>query len=89
MGTDLRKIAIDNGLIDPENDVMDQSGFDVAMPTKTLDLKTIARLRRKAVVTFYLRPNYIFKRIISIKNGYDFYNQFSNAFAIVKKLFSR
>lgn len=87
MGTDLRKIAIEKGLIDPENDVMDQSGFDVAMPTNSIDIKRLSRLRQKAVISFYLRPHYIFKRVLSIKSGYDFYNQFRNAFSIVRNLF--
>ena len=62
-GTPFREQALRLGLIDPDFEIMDQSGNPVAMPTLTLDRQQVAALRRRALRSFYGRPGYWQERL--------------------------
>lgn len=65
-GTQLRRIAIEAGLIRSDHADFDHSGQTVSMPSKHLSKNDLMVLRKKAIREFYLRPSYILKRIRSI-----------------------
>jgi hypothetical protein len=50
---------------------MDQAGETISMRTKYLAKEEMARLRRKAIKSFYLRPKYILKRALAIRTPYE------------------
>lgn len=68
MGTELRKKALEKKLITEDNQTMDQSGSYITLNTSTLTREEIVKLRKKAYKSFYLRPRYLLKRLISIRS---------------------
>jgi len=70
-GTGVRKRAIEMGLADPKQIAMDQAGENIAMPTRHLSRDEMAVLRRRAIRSFYLRPQYIIKRALALRTGYE------------------
>jgi len=70
-GTGMRQHAVASGLISPETRVMDQSGSSIAMPSLHLSRERIYELRNKAVRDFYLRPAYLWRRLIGIRSMYE------------------
>lgn len=83
MGTDLRREAVSLGIVDGDLAVMDQSGGDIAMPTKGLSKEEVLRYKKLAVRTFYLNPRYLLRRLSKIRSLYDFTRQFGQAAALV------
>lgn len=83
-GTDLRKEALASGLIDDESITMDQSGTEIAMPTKHLTQAQVRTFRRKAVRQFYLRPGYILRRLRKIKSWHEFAQNITNAIWLLR-----
>jgi radical SAM superfamily enzyme YgiQ (UPF0313 family) len=67
-GTKLRSQAVAMGLVNADIKVMDQSGTFIAMPTSHLSAEQLRRLRREAIVRFYLRPKYLAKRLRSLSS---------------------
>lgn len=67
-GTELRSIAIKEGLIKSEAINFDHSGKTVSMPSKYLSGKEIMALKKKAVREFYFRPSYILKQLSKPKS---------------------
>jgi hypothetical protein len=45
---------------------MDQAGLRVAMPTQHLSREEVMRLKRNAIVRFYLRPSYLWRRLTTV-----------------------
>lgn len=88
VGTALRRNAVSEGLIDSAEMVMDQSGVTIAMPTRTLDRDTVKRLRTEAIRSFYLRPGYLWRRLVSIRSWYELREQISEGMVLVKDIFS-
>ena len=88
-GTDLREEAISCGLATEEDVSMDQSGTSIAMPTKHLSREQVLRLRRRAVMAFYLRPGYLIGRLLRLRTGYEFVQNVKHAIALFKKTFSK
>jgi radical SAM superfamily enzyme YgiQ (UPF0313 family) len=84
-GTELRGEALANGLAAADCEKMDQSGGEIAMPTKTLSRDEVLSYRRKAVFTFYLRPRYILLRLRSMRTRADFVRQARQALALIRK----
>ncbi|MEW6039945.1 MAG: radical SAM protein [Elusimicrobiota bacterium] len=85
MGTEMRDDAIMLGLVDQNKKVMDQSGSEVAMPTKKLTRKQVDAYRRKAVFSFYFRPSYILNRLLKLKDIKSFTRQIKQAIALVRQ----
>lgn len=68
-GTELRQMAIKEGLIRKEQIEFDHSGRRVSMPSKYLSKGELISLKKKAVREFYLRPFYILKKL-TIKKSF-------------------
>ena len=86
-GTDLRKEAITLGLINENFDIMDQSGTEIAMSTKTLSKQDILNFRRKMVIKFYFRLKYIVNKLKKIKNLKDLIKKINQALFLIKNTF--
>jgi len=83
MGTPLRDEAIALGMVDKDLAVMDQSGSDIAMPSRGLTRAEILGYRRKAVFVFYFNARYILRRLARIRSVYDLVRQLRQAAALV------
>jgi len=84
-GTGLRREAIDLGLATEDVTIMDQSGTEVSMATKTLSREQIGRFRRKAVFTFYFRPSYLLRRLRAVSSWQDFMRNARQAVSLVRQ----
>ncbi|WP_431165832.1 B12-binding domain-containing radical SAM protein [Tenacibaculum halocynthiae] len=87
--TSFRSEALEKGLIDDSLEVMDQSGNEVTIGTGVLSRKELQKLKNKAYKSFYFRPEYLFKRVISISNWTEFKIHLIEGFYIFKGLFSK
>lgn len=67
-GTELRRIAIKENLIQKEQLVFDHSASKASMASKYLSQKELSKLQRRAVREFYFRPSYIFKKIARVRS---------------------
>jgi radical SAM superfamily enzyme YgiQ (UPF0313 family) len=83
-GTLLRKDAKEQGLIDDLR-VMDQAGLQVAMPTQHLSRDAVMRLKRKAILRFYLRPSYLWKRVTSVRSFQELVAQIQEGAALLSR----
>ncbi len=83
VGTDLRAEAVYSRLIPEDFNVMDQSGTTIAMPTKHLTKKDLARYRKQAIRTFYFRSSYIFRRLSKMRVR-DFLKTLKNFVGLVR-----
>ena len=81
-GTALREEAIALGMVDRDFNVMDQSGLNIAMPSKGLTKEEILAYRRKAVSIFYFNARYILRRLTKIRTLYDFTRQLRQLIAL-------
>jgi Fe-S oxidoreductase len=66
-GTLLREIAIGDGVVRKDSIVFDHSGRSVSTLSKHLSKEELKRLRKRAILEFYLRPSYILRHIAGIK----------------------
>ncbi len=82
-GTPFRKRAIDLGLVEATDLVMDQGGADVALPTRTLDRAAMLDLKKRMVRRFYLRPSYLLKRLRTAKSLYELKAQAREGLALL------
>lgn len=71
MGTALRQQAIGEGLIDAGLATMDQTGLRIAMPSRHLTTAQLQEIRVRAVREFYLRPQYLWRRLAGISSCYE------------------
>ena len=62
-GTPFRARALELGLADRGDLVMDQGGADAFLPTRTLDRAGMLALKKRMVRRFYLRPSYLWRRL--------------------------
>jgi radical SAM superfamily enzyme YgiQ (UPF0313 family) len=80
--TNLRKRAIQKGwVVDPKT--MDQSGSFAVMGNDSLSLRDIERLKNKAIREFFLRPSYLWKRLINVRTLYELKKLFRGGWAII------
>jgi len=70
-GTTFRERALELGLCDAEELVMDQGGEEGCLPSRTLTADDVVRLKRRFNRLFYLRPSYLWKRLRSIGSPYE------------------
>ena len=68
---------------------MDQSGTYAVMGSKYLSKADVERLVREALLRFYLRPGYLFRRLFSIRSMYDVKRYLRSGFAVVESVFWR
>lgn len=83
LGTELRDQALAQNLVQADFQIMDQSGTTVAMPTRHLTVDEVAGYRRKAIRTFYFRPEYIFRRLYKMRPA-DAAKMFRNMMGLIK-----
>lgn len=67
-GTDLRKRAIESGLITGGQLNFDHSGRLACMPSKSLSAGELLKFKLKATREFYLRPSYLLRRLTAIRS---------------------
>lgn len=84
MNTPLRQDAIKKGLINPELLIMDQTGSSIAMPTNYLTTEQVQKLKKKAIMDFYLRPSYLWNRLKKISSFYELKEQIYEGWALLR-----
>jgi radical SAM superfamily enzyme YgiQ (UPF0313 family) len=89
MGTPLRQKAIRECLISPDLVSMDQAGEEVAMPTRHLTKEQVKRIRNRAMLGFYLRPGYLWQRVVSIRTWYELREHLSEGWYLLKGIWQR
>jgi anaerobic magnesium-protoporphyrin IX monomethyl ester cyclase len=83
-GTPLRAQAKAAGLIGDLR-VMDQSGETVAMATHSLSREAVLRLKRRAILAFYLRPAYLWRRLVSVRSLWELRAQVAEGLALLSR----
>ena len=86
MGTGLRQKALEEKLITKDVQIMDQAGTFVAMGSKYLTKKQVSKLRRRAIITFYFRPWYVWNRFRNLRSWPEFKTQFLEAYHLTLNL---
>ncbi len=84
--TSFREEAIEQGLIQKDEKVMDQSGSFITMGTGKVSQEELALLKKKAYRKFYFRPRYIAKRIAGLKNWQEFKSHAYEGFYMLKNI---
>ena len=85
--TELRKKAIKKGLIKKDMEIIDQSGDTISMATGNLSKKDLEKIKKKAYISFYLRPTYFIQRLSKLRSFDEFKIQVRQAFSMVKNVF--
>jgi len=88
-GTRLRQRALREGLLDPDQVVMDQSGFEPVLPTRGLTPEQLRAWRRRAVARFYLRPTYLWRRLSRLRTAGELAVQAREAAGLLRNLATR
>lgn len=88
-GTEIRRRALELGLVEPDTIVMDQAGETITMRTKYLSKEEMAELRRKAIKSFYLRFGYILKRAVSVRTLYEAKTTIREGMEVLKSVLGR
>ena len=70
-GTPFRAQALELGLAQRDDLVMDQGGAQAFLPTRTLDREAMLALKKRMVRRFYLRPSYLWRRMRSVKSLWE------------------
>jgi hypothetical protein len=89
MGTPLRQQAINQKLISPALQVMDQSGSEVAMPTLTLRRDQIDAMHQRAVREFYFNTQYLLRRLRSLRSLDEARIQLRQGYGLLKNYLNR
>jgi len=82
-GTPFRAQAVELGLCDPNDLVMDQGGADAFLPTRTLDRDAMLHLKKQMIRRFYLRPAYLWRRLRNTANLYELRAQAREGLALL------
>ncbi|MBN1478450.1 radical SAM protein [Candidatus Sumerlaeota bacterium] len=72
-GTELHRIAVEEGLIEPDELPVEAYG-QPAFPSKTLSREDLRRERLRALRRYYLRPRYILRTLASAPSPRVFFN---------------
>lgn len=85
IGTELYNIAIEEGLIQKESDVIGHTYFsNPSAGTKFLSTLDLLEIRKQALRNYYLRPSYILTRLLEIKSFKMFKNYFNYGLRLLK-----
>lgn len=84
-GTPFRARALELGLAEPHELVMDQGGADAFLPTRTLDRAAMLALKKRMVRRFYLRPRYLLQRLASIRSPHELTSQVTEGLALLRR----
>jgi anaerobic magnesium-protoporphyrin IX monomethyl ester cyclase len=82
-GTDFRSKAVDAGLTQRGDLVMDQGGQEATLQTGTMDRAAMLAMKKKMVRAFYLRPSYLWRRLRSVKSLGELTGQVREGFALL------
>ena len=86
MATALRRQMISSGLVSDEfGGSLDSSRSMPAFSTPELSAEQVARFRRYAIRSFYLRPSYLARRILAIRSWEELSNQITNGLSLVRQ----
>lgn len=80
--TGLRERAIERGWVD-DLVTMDQSGSFISMGNDSLSPADIERIKKKAVREFFLRPSYLWKRLIKVRTLHELKKLLRGGWAII------
>ncbi len=90
MGSNLRKEALEKGLVTEEQiEEMDSSLAYPVLETPELPKEKIWNLRNKAIRGFYLRPEFILKKLLEIRSPGQAISLFKDGFQLLKSTFKR
>ena len=84
-GTEFRARAIELGLCDPDDLVMDQGGADAFLPTRTLSREQMLDLKKELVRKFYLRPGWLARRALDIRGPRELARQLRDGWALLSR----
>jgi radical SAM superfamily enzyme YgiQ (UPF0313 family) len=84
-GTAFRARALELGLADEDDLVMDQGGADAFLPTRTLDRATMLALKKRMVRRFYLRPGYLWRRLVSVRTPRELASQVREGWTLLAR----
>jgi radical SAM superfamily enzyme YgiQ (UPF0313 family) len=84
-GTPFRARAIELGLCDPNELVMDQGGADAFLATNSLDRASMLALKKRMVRRFYLRPGYLWRRLTRARNAFELEAQAREGLALLMR----
>ncbi|MHC4716163.1 MAG: B12-binding domain-containing radical SAM protein [Planctomycetota bacterium] len=86
-GSRLRAEAEANGWIRPDarwSDYSPLSNNPSVLVLPTLSVERIRRLHRRALRSFYLRPGYVLRKLLSIRHGYQIANLFRGLLILLR-----
>jgi radical SAM superfamily enzyme YgiQ (UPF0313 family) len=89
IATLLRRQAIEDGLTSSDVTTMDQSGTSIAMPTRYLTKEEVQRIRRQAILAFYGRPAYLWRRLTSVASFQEFCHHLVNGWGMIGNLWTK
>lgn len=81
-GTPFRARALELGLADEDDLVMDQGGADAFLPTAALDRGRMLALKKSMVRRFYARPAWIARRIADVRSAGELARQTREGIAL-------
>ena len=84
-GTPFREQALELGLCEADELVMDQGGADAFLPTRTLGREAMLRLKKRMVRRFYMRPGYLWRRVTSARSLYELGAQAREGLALLRR----
>jgi radical SAM superfamily enzyme YgiQ (UPF0313 family) len=84
-GTPFREKALELGLADASDLVMDQGGADAFLPTRTLDREKMLAMKKSMVRRFYLRPGYLWRRVSDLRNWHELSAQVREGLALLRR----
>jgi anaerobic magnesium-protoporphyrin IX monomethyl ester cyclase len=84
-GTPFRVRALELGLADENDLVMDQGGARAFLPTAALDRRRMLALKKAMVRRFYLRPGWIARRLASARSARELARQAREGVALLAR----
>lgn len=84
-GTEFRTKAVESGLTQRDQLVMDQGGQEVALQTGSMDRASMLAMKKKMVRRFYLRPSYLWRRLRSASSLRELTGQFREGLALLAR----
>jgi hypothetical protein len=81
----VRARALELGLAEEDDLVMDQGGSDAFLPTAALDRERMLALKKSMVRRFYLRPSWIARRIAGVRSPGELVRQAREGVALLAR----
>lgn len=84
-GSEIRAKAKEKNLLPFGNEGFDTLGTNAMLGNQNLHADSLRRLRHDAILSFYLRPSYILRRLGRTRSPGHFWNQFLQMLALFRK----